>query len=154
MRVLSPDMRYAAVFDLDGTIADCSHRRHFLEGPGKKDWKSFFAGIPDDKPNVPVVNTFHALQGIGLTGIICSGRGEEYRDVTVAWLDLWQVNYDALYMRPAKDNRDDTVIKAELLVKMQAEGYEPHIVCDDRDRVVAMWRGLGYTCLQAAPGAF
>ena len=27
-------------------------------------------------------------------------------------------------------------------------------VLDDRDSVVAMWRAMGLTCLQVAPGAF
>jgi hypothetical protein len=27
-------------------------------------------------------------------------------------------------------------------------------VLDDRDQVVTMWRGLGLTCLQVAPGDF
>ena len=40
------------VCDIDGTIANLSHRLHFIqpEEGGKKDWDSFFAGVSDDEP--------------------------------------------------------------------------------------------------------
>jgi hypothetical protein len=60
----------------------------------------------------------------------------------------------ALYMRPARDSRDDGIVKSELLDRIIADGYEPWLAIDDRDRVVEMWRARGLTCLQCAPGDF
>ncbi len=57
-------------------------------------------------------------------------------------------------MRPEKDYRDDGTIKAELLDKILADGWEPWLVVEDRQRVVDMWRARGLTCLQCAPGDF
>ena len=30
----------AVIIDIDGMLADCDHRRHFVTGP-KQDWRSF-----------------------------------------------------------------------------------------------------------------
>ena len=38
-----------AIFDVDGTLMDIDHRRHFVEGD-KKDFKSFFAAMDQDIP--------------------------------------------------------------------------------------------------------
>ena len=37
------------IVDLDGTIADERHRRHFIEGDDK-DWLSYFKACGDDEP--------------------------------------------------------------------------------------------------------
>ena len=38
------------VFDVDGTLMDINHRRHFVENEKKKDFKSFFAAMDQDTP--------------------------------------------------------------------------------------------------------
>ena len=39
------------IFDVDGTIADCEHRRHFVDGTDSwKDWKSFREQTKFDTP--------------------------------------------------------------------------------------------------------
>ena len=43
----------AAIFDMDGTLSDPSHRLHHLDG--EKDWKAFHDGMIDDAPNEGVV---------------------------------------------------------------------------------------------------
>ena len=45
--------RDTVICDIDGTIADNSHRQHYLEG--KRDWKSFFEGIENDKPILKIL---------------------------------------------------------------------------------------------------
>jgi hypothetical protein len=59
-----------------------------------------------------------------------------------------------LWMRPAGDYRDDSIIKSELLDQILAAGYKPELVFDDRDRVVSMWREREIPCFQVAPGNF
>ncbi len=53
-------MTKIVIFDIDGTLADNSHRQHFLEG-GKKDWKGFFDAMVDDQPNINVLRLFDAI---------------------------------------------------------------------------------------------
>lgn len=45
------DTRRVVVFDLDGTLADCSHRLKYInKSAGKPDWRAFFAHVLEDKP--------------------------------------------------------------------------------------------------------
>ena len=39
------------IFDIDGTIADCNHRRHHVDGSGPVDWNAFRAETVNDTPN-------------------------------------------------------------------------------------------------------
>lgn len=139
--------RRAVIFDIDGTLADASHRLHHITG-GKRDWDAFFGTMGDDTPVEPICDLLTYL--IDKTAIVlCSGRPETYRGVTEAWLHrAGIVGYDALYMRPAGDFRPDHIVKAQLLAGMREDGFEPWLAIDDRPSIVAMWRENGITCLQ------
>ena len=125
----------AAIIDLDGTLAEIGHRLHFVQG-GRKNWDKFFAGIPDDRLAEPIARLVAALHESGARIVLCSGRPENTRQDTVDWLARFDVPYDALYMRPARDMRPDHVVKAELLAELKGDGYEPFIVVDDRQSAV------------------
>jgi phosphoglycolate phosphatase-like HAD superfamily hydrolase len=148
-RVLS-----AIIFDMDGTLSDPTHRRHHVTGPGKKNWAAWNATMGDDPPNAPIVALARLFHGADAKIVVCTGRHEEYRRVTETWLLMHDVPVHRLYMRPSKDSRPDHVVKLELLAQIRADGFDPHIVVDDRASVVAMWREAGLTCLQCAPGDF
>lgn len=131
----------AYIFDIDGTLSDTSRRRHHLQ-KSPKDWKAFFA----DQINDVALPSAAILQGLGYLGngiIIVTGRGEEYRDVTVSWLENHNIYYDELFMRPAKDNRDDTEIKLEIYNANIKPNYNILAVFEDRLRLVRMWREQG-----------
>jgi predicted kinase len=81
--------------------------------------------------------------------IVCSGRPEKCRDMTVACLGENRVEYDRLYMRPDDDTRPDHVVKRQILDGIRADGFAPFLVIDDRESVVQMWRDEGLVCLQA-----
>ncbi|GGM15372.1 hypothetical protein GCM10012279_36880 [Micromonospora yangpuensis] len=71
------------------------------------------------------------------------------------WLAAQQVPYHELHMRTEKDNRKDSIIKAELYRTHVQGQHEVAFVIDDRDQVVRMWRHeLGLACLQVAEGDF
>lgn len=139
-----------AIIDIDGTLADCRHRLHHVMPGGKRDWDSFFASMDQDELIQPVAEVARALAA-RMKVVLCSGRPENYRGVTEAWLDDWNVPRDALYMRPANDTRPDHVVKAQLLAGIREDGYEPIVVIDDRQSVVDMWRDQGLLCMQVAP---
>ena len=151
------------VFDIDGTLADISHRLHFVNGDGPKNWQKFFEGIPQDQPNEPITYLANVLWQSGSATeaddsmerkshvVCCSGRPEEWREATEKWLKEQAVNQAALYMRKTADYRPDHIVKEELLHKMIEDGWDPILVVDDRQSVVDMWRGNGITCLQVAP---
>lgn len=142
------------VFDLDGTIALTEHRQHFLER-SPRDYDAFFAACADDKPCLPVIAALRAHRGIRHRVEIWSGRSDQVRLQTEAWLEAHDVPAKLLKrMRRAGDHRPDTVVKREWLADARANGGAPDLVYDDRDSVVAMWRAEGVPCFQVAPGAF
>jgi phosphoglycolate phosphatase-like HAD superfamily hydrolase len=140
------------LFDIDGTIADCSHRIHLIMEMPKR-WDEFFALCEDDSPIEHMCDLARLL--VCETPIVyVSGRSDQCREQTEDWLkknDLW---FGALYMRKEGDHRDDDIIKLELLDQLRADGFEPIMAFDDRNRVVAAWRSAGIPCAQVAPGDF
>lgn len=146
------------IVDIDGTVADGTHRQHHVrkEKGQKKDWKSFNDLMHLDKPHDDIIWLVKSLKGLGCKIVFCSGRNEGNREVTVKWLDEVGLGgtYERLYMRASLDYRDDSIIKKELLDQLRADGYDPFLVIDDRNRVVEMWRREGLRCLQVADGDF
>ena len=132
-------------FDIDGTLANCQHRVHFVR-TNPKNWKAFDAGIPNDTVIEPVAEMFHTLRGAGHDVIFASGRSENSRTATVEWLTqhgFWDVATH-LYMRKANDFRGDDIVKREILDTIVSHfGRKPDMVFDDRPRVVKMWRDNG-----------
>lgn len=145
------------VFDLDGTIADNAHRQHLVQREkGKKDWDGFHKACVDDIPMSHLIKLMHLLKAAGHMLYIVSGRNGHVIKETQAWLKKHNVPYDALYMRPALDHRDDRDIKLEMLRAIESDNPndEVEIIFDDRQKVVDMWRENGYVCFQVAPGDF
>lgn len=136
------------LFDIDGTLADISHRRHYVEG-GNRNWVKFFDAMGEDSVNQPVADLYRALQkSPDYECIIVTGRPENYRKVTEQWLIWNNIPFSRLLMRAEKDSRQDAIIKREILTELLKEGHEIAFVVDDRQSVVDMWRANGITCLQ------
>lgn len=155
-------MRALYIFDLDGTLALIQHRRHYVERErGKQDWKGFYAACVYDEPNDPVLRVMELLRQTGAEIWIFSGRSDEVRTQTVAWLAKHTsfMTHDLagpmLTMRAEGDYTADDVLKRSWLDAMLAEDRQ-RLQCtfDDRDRVVKMWRSAGVACLQVADGEF
>ena len=145
--------KFDIVFDIDGTLADLTHRRHFVTTK-PKNWPAFDKGIPDDTPFEDMVYLNNLLYDAGHGIIIASGRSDRQKQATEDWLVEHGVRYHAIYMRRDRDYRSDDIIKEELLDRMISDCWDPKMVFDDRDRVVAMWRRRGIRCMQVAPGDF
>jgi hypothetical protein len=141
------------IFDIDGTLADCSHRIHHIQ-KSPKDWRSFFAAVEFDAPIVHVIKLAIDLSLAGAAIIYVSGRSDECRAATESWLRQYACPHGRLYMRKEGDYRDDDIVKAEILGELQQHGYNPIMAFDDRNRVVAAWRRNGVPCAQVAEGDF
>ena len=143
------------IVDLDGTLTNVEHRLHYLkETP--PNWDAFFLACSDDKPNWPVLYTVAALYDYFADDevriVFFSGRGAIARGATVTWLAEYQVQYDELHMRKEGDFRPDNTLKMGWLEEI---GVDNVLFCiDDRQSVVDMWRDMGLTCFQVAPGDF
>jgi predicted ATPase len=146
-------MTKVIVFDIDGTLANIEHRRAFV-ATKPKNWKAFNAGIVNDTPHEDIVHLAILFFGTGNSVLLCSGRGEENRAVTEDQMKNFGVPYSKLYMRPAKDHRQDSIVKVELLQQIRREWGDPFLWFDDRTQVVNAIRAEGVRVLQVAPGDF
>lgn len=140
------------IFDVDGTLADNSHRQVWVRVK-PYNWKAYNANMHLDKPIENIVNLTNILKE-HYTVIVVTARSEDEREVTLEWLKNHGVHYEEIYFRAAKDYRDDTIVKSEILDKIVEAGHKPVMVFDDRNKVVNMWRERGIQCLQVAPGDF
>jgi phosphoglycolate phosphatase-like HAD superfamily hydrolase len=142
------------VFDIDGTLADISHRLHHIEG-ANKNWDAFFADVSEDVCIEPIRRLLWSVQDAGYQIAFCTGRPEKTRLMTELWL-LANVAIGSddylLYMRSDSDRRPDYEVKAGMLEKIGSHNIL--FVVEDRQQVVDMWRRNGVMCLQCADGHY
>jgi len=153
-------MKPTIIFDVDGTLADLTHRlHHILEPDGserpkdKKNWPAFFAAAKDDLPINEIIILAQAIESDRLNPgtpgdfaiVLASGRTAETRKATEDWLAKHKVPYDHLFMRRAGDHRDDHIVKKEYVGTMREMGYRPILAFEDRQRVVDMYRAENIT---------
>ena len=137
------------IVDIDGTIADCSHRQHFIRGRRKK-WKKFFEAASKDRPRIDVVAQVRELAKRHRIHLV-SGRPEEYRQQTLEWLTHYRIPFESLHMRENGDYRPDDIVKQEILdLCFDKDNIE--LVIDDRPRVVRMWESNGLKVLDVGDG--
>ena len=146
------------ICDIDGTIADCEHRRHYITTK-PKDHDAFYAGVREDKPIGNVILLLLSLLECDYAPpsvTFVTGRPERIRKDTEWWLaeylHLYPEHYQ-MFMRKDHDYRQDYLVKQDILDK-HIDKSKVWVVLDDRDQVVQMWRRNGLTCLQVADGNF
>jgi len=123
---------YCIIVDIDGTLAHSPNRRIF-------DFKE----VINDELITPVWSILDKYTYV-CDIILLSGRGEDCREETEEWLSDKSIPYEKLYMRKAKDNRSDVIIKTELFEEHIRDKYQPIFVIDDRPVVLEeVWQKLG-----------
>lgn len=146
-------MRACYIFDLDKTLANNDHREHHIKGE-KPDWETFFALCHLDEPIPHIVQLATDLHNAGAQLVFCTGRSARAALATTRWLQFRCKLYGPLYTRADGDHRPDEIVKMELLDQIIADGYQPILVFDDRNKVVAAWRKRGIPCAQVCEGDF
>ena len=137
------------IVDIDGTLADCSHRVHFIRGKRKK-WKKFFDAASKDRPRIDVVARVRELAKRHRIHLV-SGRPEQYRRQTLEWLGHYRIPFESLHMRENGDYRSDDIVKQEIL-DLCFDKANIELVIDDRPRVVRMWQSNGLKVLDVGDG--
>jgi predicted nucleotidyltransferase len=132
----------AVIVDIDGTLAKMNGRSPYD-----------YSKVTTDTPVIGIREVVNLFYGADKDIVLCSGRPECSRMDTEAWLDNHGVLWNSLYMRKDGDDRRDDMINYEFLQDITKKYYVTHVL-DDRDRVVAMWRACGLTCLQVNYGNF
>ena len=135
--------------DVDGTLAN----HHGIRDPHDT------SRYVHDTLHEDVADLVGSLAADGYSIVICSGRSDEFRDVTETWLNDNGIRYDELYMRAEGDDRRDDVVKLELLFGKDgqpgiADKYNIVGAFDDRYCLFSAFRAAGVRVYQVAPGAF
>lgn len=120
--------------DIDGVLANCSHRLHYLNN---KDYDSFYKEVVNDVPYVrdrTVINELEEKYNGHV--VLLTGRPERTRKDTMAWLRKY---YDLpediqMLMREDKDHRKAPEVKPELAIKyVEDHGIKACMVLDDME---------------------
>ena len=113
-----------AIFDIDGVLADCEHRLHYLKD---KDYDRFYsadamAGDRPIKDGFELLKTFYKADADVL---FFTGRPERTRQTTEEWLryylpdDLYYRTVQMLMMRKDGDYRPSPIVKREMFDRMR-----------------------------------
>ena len=139
-----PALPNAIIVDIDGTLAHMNGRSPY----------DYSEAVLTDTVDTTIAEIVMREHSFGTTVLIVSGRKAIARDHTIKWLSDNGIQYHALHMRAAGDDRKDSIVKSEILDEHILGQYNVKYVLDDRDQVVEMWRQRGMKVLQVADGDF
>jgi hypothetical protein len=149
----------AIIVDLDGTLCDIEHRKHFIisesgELKDKPDWDGFNAECINDTPVAAISELMDLYSNAGFHILILTGRDQKYESETRQWLMDNDIPWAQICMRETGDYRSDFTIKHQHYIEQIAPHFDVRFVLEDRKAVVEMWRDLGLLCLQPAQGEY
>jgi hypothetical protein len=145
-------LKKIVVCDIDGTVADLSHRLQYAKGP-EKNWDTFFSLLDGDTPRRDIYAQVRELadrEGADL--VFVTARPEKYREATRNWL----IKHDHgkfvhIIMRRDNDKRVDTEVKEDIY-NQYLKQYEIVGVFDDRPSVIRMWQRNGLDVIDCGNG--
>ena len=153
-------MSRCIIMDIDGTLADASHRLHLLPSkrrdeskPPSEAWREFYLASEHDGviEEIRILNNKLAEE---YPVFLCTGRSDTDKALTLKWLRRHDIRWNGIYMRKSGDHRPDTVVKKEMLDQIRSNGFEPLFAVEDRAGVTKMWRDNGVRCLQVCEGDY
>ena len=167
--------KHTIICDLDGTIADLSHRLHYIKNDNGEikespDWAAFEKACIDDKPIHDVIQIVKLLWSGDQTHNppirnlkFFTGRSNSMREITESWLrryffrvsrgskeqeDIYSEFGVTLTMRHENDYREDDQVKLEMMMYFGLKPDDVLCIFEDRQSVVDMWSRHGYRVLQ------
>ena len=157
-------MSHVVLFDLDGVIADWSHRLPLGVGTDE-----FYAAMPNDAPieagctifnylvmHCAMVNNEIVAKNIGMEMTfvdIISCRPNKMRQTTVDWLsanDLFMPRN--LHLRADNDDRPHWRIKLDMYEQFYKGRENVLVLFEDNAETIAAFRGEGVCCYQVCDG--
>lgn len=119
-----------AFFDIDGVLADCHHRLHYLDD---KDYGSFYSyeEVMKDEPIPEGMLLLETFKNQGYKIIFVTSRADKAREATLDWLQKYGL-YDivddglSLFMRPPGDHRHSYEVKVDTMEEVLSmfHGYK------------------------------
>ncbi len=129
------------IVDVDGTLAHNDGHRSFYDE----------TKVLLDKPIETVIKWVQELYK-DHTVFIVSGRHSTCGEDTIGWLRRYEVPFHFIAMRHAWDNRDDCIVKKEILdaILKLVPKEQIKMAIDDRPKVIRMWKDNGLKAIPVA----
>lgn len=136
------------LFDLDGTLADTSHRYHLAPTVDpSSSWAIYAQACFDDTPIDAVVEALRLHQRYYLIHIV-SGRDGSAQEQTLAWLQKHNIPFDRLTMRAPGNEDSNADVKVKYAQSLKAEGLDPRVLYDDWQDSVDAMKASGFKAIQ------
>jgi uncharacterized HAD superfamily protein len=146
------DLKTVCIFDIDGTLANCDHRLHYVQNK-PKNWEAFYSECMDDLVIPPVAEMLKLFSENNLIYIV-TGRPERNRELTEAWLKRHEIHFNKLIMRGDRDFRKSPDYKSAVCDSIERDGYKIGFAIEDRLDCVEMFIKRGLFCFNVSNGAF
>lgn len=139
------------IFDIDGTLANCDHRLHYVKNK-PKNWDAFYSECMGDHVIWPVAEMLELFRKNYLIYIV-TGRPERNRDLTELWLNNNKIYFDKLIMRGDRDFRKSPDYKSSVCDTIEAEGNKIFLAVEDREDCINMFINRGIYTFNVSNGA-
>ncbi|MBC8092177.1 MAG: hypothetical protein H7Y15_09620 [Pseudonocardia sp.] len=133
--------RSLAVFDVDGVLADVTHRLHHLQARPQR-WERFFQAADRDPLLEEGAERLRAALAVHDV-VYLTGRPERTRRLTERWFARHDLPTGPLLMRADDDNRPARWMKREVLRRLAATRDVVSMI-DDDPAVVAVLQADGW----------
>ena len=131
----------AVIVDVDDTLCDVSEIRHLYAVPD--DFRAFTVASRDCPPRREILEWCHQFHEDGHAVLVVTGRSDEFRDITLEWLDEHLlVPYAGLWMRPQGHYGSNATVKRQIHVEL-ARSFDIRAAIDDDPLIAEMWTELG-----------
>ena len=138
------------IFDIDGVLADCTHRLHHILVPGRKqDWDAFDALTHKDTPIPASVWLLNILRHRAKI-VLLTGRSERVRKATEEWLHVNGIKYDELLMRASGDRRKAAYVKTDIMNEHNLTADNVMCIFEDEPATITILRAKGHTVYNPA----
>ena len=139
------------IFDIDGTLANCDHRLHYVKNK-PKNWDAFYSECMSDHVIWPVAEMLELFRKNHLIYIV-TGRPERNRDLTELWLNNNKIYFDKLIMRGDRDFRKSPDYKSSVCDTIEAEGNKIFLAVEDREDCINIFISRGIYTFDVSNGA-
>ncbi len=138
-------MRNTILVDIDHTLSNAFWRDPMI---GTVSWDEYHQSSRQDAPLHDMIDIVEALSlNFNIVGF--TARPAKWRKLTMEWCILHGVNLDELLMRPDDNYRPAPELKLELVnARFPNPKEEVAAILDDREDVIAAFKGIGITALQ------
>lgn len=133
------------LFDLEGTISNCDHRKHLAPVKPYKNpeqsWDKFHQLFPQDEVIPEIADMMRALWFEGGAVFILTGMMAKHQNMAKEWLSKNHIGCDGLLMRDNDDFTPAPIYKLETVRELFAKSnrYSHIVLFDDREDIVDLF---------------